>query len=845
MVTTSDLDIINSFYLEDIKIVRDALDEKKKIIGIGLKDYLGLLEKDQKYDLRKDKAKLEELSSPQFLPQSRWPVSSHVSLSLAQQVAVNVALSENEGIFSINGPPGTGKTTLLRDIISQIITNRATILAGFNDPKDAFTNPVSLKVERYNYKIWELDSKLLGHEIVIASSNNTAVENISKEIPRLSEVEEFYGLSYFSNIANNDDKSEKSWGIGSAVLGNKKNRSIFFEKFWNKQPKIDKNNKIDDKYGLEYLLQNVKPKTDWLEDKKHFLATLGELERLKSELVKLEIAFKEIADFDNNKNQLLKRLKKVENEIEISEIRLENYEKTIAQNEETINHNKFLLEELKRLEPKWYIIFLEFFKQGTSYQKWSDKCSSILSGISTLFQENMKLKLKISELKTLIDKLTLKFLKYVSEKEELSSRSNRSYEYITFMEDKYSWSSEVADQNFWRSDDEEMMQLSSPWIHEELQDMRAKVFVASMQLHYSFIVNSSERVLNNMKVIKQVLGYEGRIPLSEESLKSLWGVFFLIIPTVSTTFASFGRLFSGLTSPESLGWLLIDEAGQAAPQEALGAIYRAKRTIIVGDPLQIPPVVTISESINNILLEDYNIEKTWSVLEESVQTLADRVNIYGTNIKNQWVGCPLRVHRRCLEPMFSVANKIAYDNLMFQATLQKNSKFDDMYPSSLWIDVLSNSFDGHWSKEEGEVVLKMLLRIVNEHRELPDLYIISPFKTVARNMAQLLRSNLTHKDINKGDIIKWVNRSVGTIHTFQGKQAEGVILILGGKPSTEGAINWASRYPNILNVALTRSKYKFFVVGNYKSWASKPHFKELAESLSRVSADDNADYIHY
>ena len=93
------------------------------------------------------------------------------------------------------------------------------------------------------------------------------------------------------------------------------------------------------------------------------------------------------------------------------------------------------------------------------------------------------------------------------------------------------------------------------------------------------------------------------------------------------------------------------------------------------------------------------------------------------------------------------------------------------------------------------------------------------------------------KPTEKPMLTNWIYKSVGTIHAFQGKQSEGVILLLGGDPSKPGAINWASDTPNILNVALTRAKYKFFVIGNYKLWSSKPHFQDLAMviPLTRIS----------
>lgn len=41
------------------------------------------------------------------------------------------------------------------------------------------------------------------------------------------------------------------------------------------------------------------------------------------------------------------------------------------------------------------------------------------------------------------------------------------------------------------------------------------------------------------------------------------------------------------------------------------------------------------------------------------------------------VGVPLLVHRRCEEPMFSISNAIAYENLMVQAKTSKISPIRD------------------------------------------------------------------------------------------------------------------------------------------------------------------------
>ena len=94
-----------------------------------------------------------------------------------QQAAVNHINEELQqpGLVAINGPPGTGKTTLLRDV-ANVVFQRACVLADFKNPEKAFTHRGKLRMTSGFTHLYDLDESLKGFEIVAASNNNKAVE---------------------------------------------------------------------------------------------------------------------------------------------------------------------------------------------------------------------------------------------------------------------------------------------------------------------------------------------------------------------------------------------------------------------------------------------------------------------------------------------------------------------------------------------------------------------------------------------------------------------------------------------------------------------------------------------
>lgn len=835
-------DLLNSFYLEDLERIAKSLQTEK--LPKAFQDYLtgclGRADIGKRINLSDHPAVLQSCLTPEYYPDGCWP--SPYCASLMQQFAINRVMDDlsgkkQEGLFSVNGPPGTGKTTLLRDIIAAILVQRAHHMIQFDEPAKAFTKlEETKKSEGYVPFIYEPHASICDGGIVVASSNNGAVENISKELPLKKEVKGYADrLGYFRTVSEGCVDPEH-WGLIAAVMGSKKNQRKLIDAIWNKSPKARKQTL----YQSLRDTQQAPTQAQWQETVTSFRNKLQAVRREKQRLME---GMKEAAQWTDLPRMVEEADRHVLDELQELEKLIQGKQTFLSETQAGNERQRMVLEEARREQeqvlqsrPHWLSYWISREKR-VSYQARLEAVASKIERLTQQVREHDEL-LQVHEQRLSVQRTKLKQVQGERER------------YAPLMEVCAELKGAYTDASFCHKINTREAQENSPWYSEELKKLESELFVEAMKVNECFLLmanqtsdrNISGRIETTLDRFFKFL--KSGEDLNEQQIRAMWNTFWLVIPVVSSTFASIQRMFGNL-GPGSIPWLFIDEAGQAVPQAAAGALWRCKRAVVVGDPFQIEPVVTTPDAIIKELGNHFDLK--WEQMDStlSVQRMADRVNRYGWTMNDDWVGSPLRVHRRCTDPMFSIANEIAYAGMMYNSTPSASTK---LLMETAFVDVRGNVEAGcrHYVTAQGEVIRKMILDEIDRQQALPDLFVISPFSEIPSKLRSELEKPLKAavanlpQQMNDKKVNDWLDTHIGTVHTFQGKQAEGVILCLGLDSTKEGAAQWAASKPNLLNVALTRAKLRFVAVGDGQIWLGKPYFREL-ESLKQVQAGCDTD----
>ena len=1012
----NETDLHMDFYSEDLAMAVDGItnhgftERKKKLLLdyiLGLNRYgTGAEKTPGRMDIVNPKNEEElyqfmlDTLTAKKAPLGKWP--SRFMPVLMQQIAVNLATDEDAKlpVFSVNGPPGTGKTTLLKEIIVSNIIEKARLLANYEDPDEAFDDYSFQHGEGpgHSYNQWVKkyhrlkNKKISGYSILVASSNNTAVENITKELPVEGKIigdlassekkdgpndaalDELTGLFTVSESKETLPFRQKTWEEYTNEKGEKKARlkeivvdepDIYFSRFatdllndeFGKQEKqqafglisasLGKKSNIDkvEAKVITPLLEIMKKNDDIMQRKQKYLAARKRFRTQLSLVLDLRAKLDELVDKEKAFNDASEKAKRKKYQAEIQgnqqSLQLSEMERAACKQQENISQLQARKKDVETeitnirgvcagLETKIVsqqnnvaaaqtridtlqksVSMLGKLFKSSSYKEAQEgiaqasamqaqylqqmdelnqalnaengKLSASQNAVKSLEAEICENNRKLQEFQTKRDKIeadrqrlemeaaaaerNAEEQKKLLETEKLSYQSRDSYErgFVfdrQFIKDVLSPDMDVSTK----------AQLRNPWISEHYNREREKLFLYALQMTKEFILGSN-KCRDNFKHLDCLWSgsYSDAEPVRfiDDDLQACtaaaYETLFLLIPVVSSTFASVQRLFKNVKEEDIVGTLIVDEAGQASPHMAIGALCRAGKAVIVGDPKQVEPVVTDDQ---DVLKQTYTEDmfKLYADKTNSVQRFADIMNPYGTYLENgqgtqEWVGCPLLVHRRCISPMYDISNDISYNNIMKQQTAQPKAEKLATFiaPRSQWMNISGKEAGRkrHFVKEQGDKVIEMLEAAFSKNPS-PDLFIISPFTTVVSGIKDYVKKYVKACQNSRREscllkyapsLYSWLDKNVGTVHRFQGKEAAEVIFLLGCDTSSNAApaIRWVNN--NIVNVAATRAKYRFYMIGDIQAWKQSKcvsRAKEIIdtyafEGLDRELQKENPD----
>lgn len=278
--------------------------------------------------------------------------------------------------------------------------------------------------------------------------------------------------------------------------------------------------------------------------------------------------------------------------------------------------------------------------------------------------------------------------------------------------------------------------------------------------------------------------------------------------------------------------LIVDEAGQALPEVSAASFSLAKRALVVGDTDQIEPVWSVPASVDRANLKLYNLlsdersyDEFWlrsGLLASSgnVMRIAQRQCHYHQFPELQR-GLYLTEHRRCYDNIIGYCNDLVYEGVLEPLRGEPKTEMRWETLSMVPVEEPSKSYGGsrgnpgearkivEWLNSEYDNILRYARQSDAKLREMSDeevmeasVGIITPFS----KQAALIRGELHAQGIR--------GLTVGTVHSLQGDERLLVLFSSVYGINDKAAGKFYDRGSNMLNVAVSRAKDAFIVFGH-------------------------------
>lgn len=254
--------------------------------------------------------------------------------------------------------------------------------------------------------------------------------------------------------------------------------------------------------------------------------------------------------------------------------------------------------------------------------------------------------------------------------------------------------------------------------------------------------------------------------------------------------------------------VVIDEASQCMVPYVLPLLFRAKRALIVGDPLQLPPVVTISAEAEASARRTAGVRAAW--LENRRMTF-HRHSTYHAAERAMRSALLLDEHFRCHPQIAEISNRRFYGRRLTVLTnVAAQKRMDDR--AVVWVDIKGKAErlgSGSWTNfAEAQKVRACVEHLLSKLPTEATIGVVTPYKGQEQLISRWFEGNERVR--------------VGTVHTFQGGERDAIVFSLvacaGMRP---GSVAWLEGQLFLWNVAITRARAHLVVVGDREYWLSR------------------------
>lgn len=242
--------------------------------------------------------------------------------------------------------------------------------------------------------------------------------------------------------------------------------------------------------------------------------------------------------------------------------------------------------------------------------------------------------------------------------------------------------------------------------------------------------------------------------------------------------------------------VIIDEATQCDIASALPALYRAKRSIIVGDPNQLKHYSFVSGAQQENLRKNYNLPKD-AIFDYRNRSILD---LYISKVQNQEQVSFLREHYRSTPSLIEFSNQQFYDGQL--AVLKSTPKHSKNKQIEL-IELSGFRDEKGVNQIEADALLEKLTLLMEEYsaeKIAPSIGIISPFNSQVKYINALLKERFSLEQFKKFDLL------CGTPYNFQGSEREIIFISFCLSNTTHPSAFVHANQAEVLNVAITRAK---------------------------------------